>query len=143
MWLRANSQLQEFVIATFVVDEDGNLRLADRHSEHFACAGGRPVLSAGEITFRVRPGRISVEAVSNQSTGYCPEADSWPTVEHALITIGLDPPPGFYQEFVFRRCVGCGQINVVKDGVLECAVCGAGLPLTWNFGGPERGSPVE
>ncbi|MEV4174966.1 hypothetical protein [Nonomuraea sp. NPDC049709] len=36
---------------TFVVDLDGTLRLAARRSEHVACAGGRPVLSAGEIAF--------------------------------------------------------------------------------------------
>lgn len=37
--------------ATFVVDSEGHLRVADRHSEHIACAGGEPVLSAGEIFF--------------------------------------------------------------------------------------------
>lgn len=33
---------------TFVVDIDGVLRVAPRRSEYVACAGGRPVLSAGE-----------------------------------------------------------------------------------------------
>ena len=39
---------------------------------------------AGEITFTVRPGSISVTWVTNQSTGYCPEPASWPAVETAL-----------------------------------------------------------
>jgi hypothetical protein len=37
------------VVATFTIDMYGQLRLADRHSEHIACAGNEPVLSAGEI----------------------------------------------------------------------------------------------
>src|SRR4051812_21449492 len=28
------------VTATFIIDEHGNLRIADRRSEHVACAGG-------------------------------------------------------------------------------------------------------
>ena len=28
--------------ATFVIDPEGRLRLADRRSEHVACSGGRP-----------------------------------------------------------------------------------------------------
>lgn len=39
------------VTFTYVVDAGGGLRLADRRSEHVACAGGRAVLAAGEITF--------------------------------------------------------------------------------------------
>ena len=36
---------------TFVVDVEGNLRLAPRRTEHVACAGRADVLSAGEIWF--------------------------------------------------------------------------------------------
>ncbi|MEU6730442.1 hypothetical protein ABZ917_42625 [Nonomuraea wenchangensis] len=36
---------------------DGVLLLAPRRSEHVACAGGRPVLSAGEISFAREAGR--------------------------------------------------------------------------------------
>ena len=36
---------------TFVVDEFATLRIADRSSEHIACAGFRPVMAAGELTF--------------------------------------------------------------------------------------------
>lgn len=58
---------------TYVVDMSGTLRLAPRRSEHVACAGGEPVLGAGEILFsRTADGGWAVESVSNQSTGYCP-----------------------------------------------------------------------
>ncbi|MBW4620674.1 MAG: hypothetical protein KME17_15130 [Cyanosarcina radialis HA8281-LM2] len=52
-WIDNNCDRQtiaaRLVVATFVIDLNGNLRLADRHSEHIACAGGEAVLSAGEI----------------------------------------------------------------------------------------------
>ena len=51
-------------------------RLADRHSEHVACAGGGPVLSAGEMFFLLEDSRAAVVEVSNQSTGYWPETSS-------------------------------------------------------------------
>ena len=41
------------VPATFVADLHGYLRVADRNSEHIACSGGMPVLSAGEIFFGI------------------------------------------------------------------------------------------
>jgi hypothetical protein len=69
-----SGDLQNPAWFTFVVDEHGSLLIADRRSEHVACACGRPVLSAGEMF--VRGGEV-VE-VSNQSTGYCPEPESWP-----------------------------------------------------------------
>src|SRR5215467_7378741 len=37
------------VIATFIVDAAGTLFVADRRSEHVACAAGQPVRSAGEM----------------------------------------------------------------------------------------------
>ena len=43
--------VRELIPATFVIDVEGYLRVADRHSEHIACTGGQPVLSAGEIFF--------------------------------------------------------------------------------------------
>jgi hypothetical protein len=36
------------LVVTFAIDAKGSLRVADRRSEHVACAGGGPVLSAGE-----------------------------------------------------------------------------------------------
>ena len=79
------------VIATFVVDPTGLLFIADRRSEHVACAGGKLVRSAGEITFAVGDA-VEVAGVSNQSTGYCPEPESWPAVASALSQAGLAVP---------------------------------------------------
>ncbi len=61
---------------TFVVTCAGSLRLAPRESEHVQVAAGMPVQSAGEITFIDSAGRIVVETITNQSTGYCPEPSS-------------------------------------------------------------------
>lgn len=123
---------------TFVVLPDG-LWVADRHSEHVACARGGPVHSAGEMTFAIDVRRRSAEAVyvTNQSTGFCPEPESWPAVAAALDAAGIDHPGAFSAEMVFRRCPACGATNIVKDGWFECAVCGAELPKEWNFGGPD------
>ena len=134
-WIRQTGQKLNAagsVVATFVIDESGGLRIADRRSEHVACAGGRPVRSAGEMTFTVRPSSVSIAWITNQSTGYCPEPDSWPAVEAALARAGFASPESFDQEFVFRRCPRCGSINVVKEGVFECGVCGTPLPEEWN-----------
>ena len=45
---------------TFVVDERGALRVADRRSEHVACAGGGVVFSAGELV-AVRDGGVELQ----------------------------------------------------------------------------------
>ncbi len=132
-WVRSTAQELSAgcVTATFVVDAVGVLLVADRRSEHVACAGGQPVRSAGEITFAV--GRaVGVVAVSNQSTGYCPEPESWPAVAATLVAAGLEPPAGFALACEFRRCVGCGSLTLVKGGVFECGVCGAELPAAYN-----------
>ena len=132
-WVGNTAQVPSggLVIATFVVDAAGILLVADRRSEHVACAGGRPVRSAGEVTFAV--GRsVAVAGVSNQSTGYCPEPASWPAVAAALAAAGLEPPAAFALACEFRRCVACGTLTLVKDGVFECAVCGAHLPAAYN-----------
>ena len=105
----------------------GYLRVADRRSEHVACAGGEPVLAAGEMTLRMSHAGVEAEEVSNQSTGYCPEPSSWPAVEQALSTAGIKGPDGYTRRFVFRRCGECDQINLIKDGIYECDVCGAPL----------------
>ncbi len=137
-WIRQTSQDVDAagnVVATFVIDEAGWLRIADRRSEHVACAGGRPVRSAGEMTFNVRKDSVSVSWVTNQSTGYCPEPDSWPAVQAALVRAGIAAPDGFSQTFDFRRCPRCGSINIVKDGVFECGACSTPLPEEWNLDG--------
>jgi hypothetical protein len=121
------------VAATFVMDAEGDLLVADRRSEHVACAGGGPVLSAGEMFFLLDGCRIEVAEVSNQSTGYCPEPESWPAVAAALDRIGIAHPGRFTTQVVFRRCEACGERNVVRDGWFVCGVCGAGLPEEWNL----------
>ena len=117
--------------ATFVIDTDGELWIADRRSEHVACARTEPVLSAGEITFAFDGNIVSVDYLTNQSTGYCPEPQSFPAVSFALDRAGIPAPDDFAVQCVFRRCK-CGQINIVKNDLLECVVCGADLPLYYN-----------
>lgn len=137
-WLQAAGREADqhgVLAATFVVDQCGVLRLAARGSEHVACAGGGPVLSAGEMFFA----GLEVVEVSNQSTGYCPEPESWPALAAALDRLGLPHLGRFSLELIFRRCPACGQRNIVKDGWFVCDVCGAGLPAAWNFADAERG----
>jgi RNA polymerase sigma factor (sigma-70 family) len=98
-----------------------------------AAAGGSPVLSAGEMFFRLSVSSVEAVEVTNQSTGYCPEPESWPAVASALDALGIAHPGRFTQEVVFRRCPTCGERNVVKDGWYVCGMCGAGLPADWNF----------
>ncbi|MEV6055195.1 hypothetical protein [Streptomyces sp. NPDC052107] len=117
---------------TFVIGLDGALRLAPRRSEHVACAGGEPVLSAGEIGFGADAGRWTVREVSNQSTGYCPDAGSWSAVAQALDRAGVARPGSFTHEVVFRRCRTCGQHNIVREGHFVCVFCDADLPERWN-----------
>jgi hypothetical protein len=119
---------------TFVVGLDSQLRLAPRRSEHVDCAAGQPVLAASEVLFTREGARWLVSEISNQSTGYCPDPDSWPAVASALDQIGLAHPSGFTHKFVFRRCPACGQLNIVRDGSFACAVCDSALPEHWNIG---------
>lgn len=117
---------------TFVVDADGVLLLAPRRSEHVACAGGRPVLSAGEIGFAREAGRWAVGYVSNHSTGYCPDVGSWPAMARVLDRVGLVRPSAFTHEVVFRRCPGCQEHNIVREDDFVCVFCGGDLPEVWN-----------
>lgn len=121
------------VTATFVVDTEGCLRIVSRHAEHVACAGGGPVLSAGEMTFEPEAGSWYVSEVSNLSTGFCPEPDSWPAVAAALDHAAIPHPDHFTDTFVFRLCTRCGERNLVKDEWFVCALCDAALPQEWNF----------
>jgi hypothetical protein len=132
VWARKTEQelSDGCVIVTFVVDTSGVLLIADRRSEHVACAGGQPVCSAGELTFAI--GRcIEVTEVTNQSTGYCPEPESWPAVAAALELAGLVAPGGFSRACEFRRCL-CGNLTLVKNETLVCGMCGAALPAAYN-----------
>lgn len=132
-WLaaQADDAEGEAITATFVVTPDGTLRVANRRSEHVACAGGQPVLSAGEMRFSRDSQRLV--AATNQSTGYCPEPESWPAVADALDRAGVAHGRRFDDEFTFRRCPACGERNLVKDGWFVCAICDAALPERWNF----------
>jgi len=132
-WIKATGQRPgSQLVATFVIDKGGLLLLADRRSEHVACAGGEVVQAAGEMTFLVDGDELEVIDVSNQSTGYCPEPESWPQVALALDCIPLPHPGRFTHEIVFRRCASCDQVNVVKDGWLVCVYCDKDLPTQWN-----------
>ena len=128
---------------TFVVLPDG-IWVADRHSEHVACARGTAVHSAGEMTFALDARSQSAEVVdiTNQSTGYCPEPESWPAVASALDAAGIRHPGGFSRAMTFRRCTARGSTNIVKDGWFECAVCGGELPREWNYGGLPAADPA-
>lgn len=135
-WVRGTAQRpgpDGLIASTFVIDAGGGLRLADRRSEHVACAGGEPVLSAGEMFFHVEGDHAEVIEASNQSTGYCPPPESWPTVAAALGRIGIGHPGQFTTAVIFRRCVVCAERNIVKDDWFTCSVCGADLPGEWNF----------
>lgn len=131
----ASSRRQDIVagmiVATFVVDHTGRLLIADRRSEHVVCAGGLAVRSAGEITFSVLS-PVEVVSVSNQSTGYCPEPDSWTAVAAALSAAGLVAPDGFSLSCIFRRCPSCQNISLVKEDVFDCLLCGSQLPASYN-----------
>ncbi len=114
---------------TFTVGTVGILRLAPRRSEHVACAGGRPVLAAGELQLARASVGWSVAAVSNHSTGYCPDAACWSAVATALDRAGLAHPGGFTHEVVFRRWPSCGEMNIVREHHFVCVFCRHDLPL--------------
>ena len=134
-WVATRSPAELDEPFTYVVDLEGTLLLAPRRSEHVACAHGTDVLAAGEIGLARRAGGgWTVGDVSNLSTGYCPDLDSWPALADALNQAGIARPDGFTHAFVFRCCPECGQINVVKDEDFICAACGGALPQQWNFG---------
>lgn len=116
------------VTVTFVVDELGALRVADRSSEHVACAGARSVMAAGELTF---DDGEAIDA-SNQSTGFCPEPACWDALQRALDDAEIAHPSGWTASFEFRVCPECRGRCIVKDAVFEC-VCGGTLPRAWTF----------
>ena len=132
-WIASQSSDREpdgSLIATFTIGVDGILRLAPRRSEHVACAVGGPVLSAGEITF-VSAGEVS--EISNQSTGFCPEPESWAAVALSLDKVSINHPGCFTTRVDFRLCPSCNERNIVKDNWFVCAICGGALPENWNF----------
>lgn len=134
-WIAETKQPLEHdgsVIVTCIVDLSGHLWINDRHSEHVLCAAGQNVLSAGEMTFSLGDG-VEVIEVTNQSTGYYPEPDSWWAVARALQQVNIPHPNDFTTHFIFRKCEQCGTKNLIKDNWFVCAVCDADLPQMWNF----------
>jgi hypothetical protein len=121
------------IIATFIIDLDGQLWIADRHSEHLYCARYENVLSAGEITFSFDRDNVEVSEVTNQSTGYCPEVESWQVVASALDRVNLLYPNFFTTEFIFRLCDRCRTTNIIKYNCFECSVCSEKLSEQWNY----------
>lgn len=135
-WLNENPQPREYdnsIVLTFIIALNGKLWINERRSEHVLCANKADVLSAGEITFMPENGELIVSEVTNQSTGYCPEPESWVAVENALNTLGISHPEFFTSAYLFRRCENCHSTNIVKDEWFYCAVCDAELPQEWNF----------
>ncbi|NJK32255.1 MAG: hypothetical protein HC927_07515 [Deltaproteobacteria bacterium] len=122
-------------IFTFTIDERERLRLAPRRSEHVACAGGLSVLAAGELGVSES---LTITHLTNQSTGYCPEPESWAAVRRSLERIGLAAPSHWTREYIFRRCPACGERNLVKDGWFVCDLCDAELPGQWNFSAADQ-----
>ncbi|MFD8983337.1 hypothetical protein [Streptomyces sp. NPDC059564] len=108
---------------TFIIDTDGRMRISPRRSEHVVCAGGEPVLSAGEVTFTQDLHGWTVDEVSNQSTGYCPDISSWVAVSHALDLAGIGHPGQFTQAIVFRFCPECNHLNIVREQWFVCVFC--------------------
>ncbi|RYG57664.1 hypothetical protein EON80_27995 [bacterium] len=136
-WVEATQQAPDEngeVIVTFIINTVGQLWIADRRSEHVVCAAGEPVLSAGEMTFRLSKNEVEVTAATNQSTGFCPEPESWAAVGVALDKLGLSHPGGFTTAFHFRRCRKCDSINLVKEEWFVCGVCDGDLEREWNLG---------
>jgi hypothetical protein len=124
--------LRDFVF-TYVVLPEQRLFVADRRSEHVACARGDAVLTAGELFVSLVNGRLQVDGASNLSTGYCPEPGSWRALQLALEGTDLGSLEGFEPSFEFRRCEWCEQNCLIKDEVFECPGCNVELPQHWNF----------
>lgn len=134
-WARQNGGANGEWIVTFIVNARGELWIADRRSEHVACAAGGPVMGAGEMTFAIVGERVEVVAISNQSTGFCPPPSTWLHVGAALDAASLPHPDNWTARFEFRRCDNCGAINLLKDDWFVCAMCDAELAREWNFAG--------
>lgn len=120
------------VIATYIIDTNRIMWICDRHMEHVVCAIGRPVLSAGEITFRVDK-NVETTYITNQSTGYCPEPASWEAVNLSLKNTDISYPNHFSVKFNFRICSHCKTINIIKENDYVCAVCDHRLNKKWNL----------
>ena len=46
---------------------------------------------------------------------------------------GFERPDGFTHQVVFRRCVSCQQVKVVREDDFVCVFCDEALPSGWNI----------
>lgn len=134
---RGEVDREGYVPATYVVAENGGLYLADRRSEHVACARGGRVRAAGEIFFEVTSAGLAVARVSNQSTGYCPPVETWPVVENWMKSLQLESPSFFDPACEFRRCDSCENLQIWKEHSPDCLFCDRPLADHWNVGNAE------
>jgi hypothetical protein len=131
-WLAARPADELSEPFTFVVSLDGQLRLAARRSEHVDCAAGRRCWPPVRCFFAGR-GRVVRHRDQQPAAGYCPDPDSWLALARTLDLLGLAHPGGFTHTVIFRRCPACGQLNIVRDGDFDCAVCDSPLPAQRNI----------
>lgn len=129
---RSEEWVNSTITATFVISEEEEFIINGRHSEHVMCAMGKPVLSAGEVSFQMEGKDLFISDITNQSTGYCPKPDSWTIVQVVLDRIGIIHPDYFTRAYHFRYCEMCQSINLIKDEVYDCILCGAPLDKEWN-----------
>lgn len=135
-WVQETGQAlgpRDEVIATYIVDAQGQLWIGERRMEHVVVGLGGPVLMAGELTFELA-GSPRVTEASNQSTGFCPQPAGWEHLQLALEAAGIAHPGALTRAFEFRRCESCGTLNLVKEDDFYCAVCDQPLPREWNVG---------
>jgi hypothetical protein len=85
------------------------------------------------MRFRQARDGFAIEEATNQSTGYCPEPDSFEALAATLAAAGLPALAGWAHSFVFRRCPACAQLALVKEGDFTCATCGGDLPRERNL----------
>jgi hypothetical protein len=135
-WIRQTDQILNYdnsTTATYIIDTNEIMWICDRHMEHVVCAIGMPVLSAGEVTFRINNNHVEIPYITNQSTGFCPEPKSWIAVNKALKKTNIKHPNKFSVNFIFRLCTNCSTINIVKENFYLCAVCNHALEKQWNL----------
>jgi hypothetical protein len=52
-------------------------------------------------------------------------------VANALDCVGVKHPGNFTDKIIFRRCLTCGERNIVRH--FTCALCDSALPAQSNF----------
>lgn len=129
---RNELDIEECIAATYVIDTDNQFWIADRSSEHVACAREGKVFAAGEVFFSGIDGVPYIDRITNQSTGYCPEPSSWKAVAQSLSKLVIDYPSEFDPAFEFRNCEKCDTLNVIKDEYYSCMSCYEDLSEVYN-----------